>query len=478
MGRADKDVAAEEAAASRRKLGLLRSLVSNGDSSASTVRKSARAANPLGRDVNGRGRSAPRSRPVVAGGPASHILGWLGRPERPTPKPERQDRPERQEKSQLQMVGTRRKEVQSDTSPEAPPKKMRLNSGSQSAQATSRLMAQANAKPLATSRLQSTKPKVPVRKRTVNALKMGEETMLRNASPCSSESPGRSSSAEKNPGLDRQGARSSSRSHSRSSRSTTPSERARSVSINKDAGDAVTDSLVDEVGSTRGGFQQVVLDQLRILCKEYEGAEVLAEYIVAMVAGNKGRGDIASELEPFFKDAAQATSFAGWVEEVKVKFLTGGPLPGMGSSPPKATNALGAGNSGNAFGPHVAVTKRAVLQPSPSFNADPATAVSVSASLAPQNRVASVVTAPRPVVRASKLVGSSVMISKPGDKKHLLENMTRQLQAILTKLNDPDMKDETREKYQALAQSVQTQMAKITRPPPPSRALPPRGRRR
>lgn len=472
MGRADKDVAAEEAAASRRKLGLLRSLVSNGDSSASTGRKSARAGNSLRRD-------APRSRPVAAGGgPASHILGWLGRPERPTSKVERQDRPERQEKAQLQMVGSRRKEVQSDTSPEAPPKKRRLSMEHQSAQATSRLMAQASAKTSRSSRLQSTKPKVPVRKRTVNALKMGEETMLRSASPCSSESPGRSSSAAKNPGVEQQGARSSSRSHSRSSRSTTPSQRARSVSINKDI-----DSLVEESGSTRGGFQQVVLDQLRILCKEYEGAEVLAEYIVAMVAGNKGRSDIASELEPFFKDAAQATSFAGWVEEVKVKFLTGGPLPksspGMVSSPQKAatsSNTSAAANSGVSFGPHVAVTKRAVLQPSPRFNADPATAVSVSAALAPQNRATSVVTSARPVVRASKLVGTS--LSKPGDKKHLLENMTRQLQTILTKLNDPNMQDETREKYQALAQSVQTQMAKITRPPPPSRALPPRGRRR
>eukprot|EP00421_Protoceratium_reticulatum_P050813 CAMPEP_0168455786 /NCGR_PEP_ID=MMETSP0228-20121227/50936_1 /TAXON_ID=133427 /ORGANISM="Protoceratium reticulatum, Strain CCCM 535 (=CCMP 1889)" /LENGTH=72 /DNA_ID=CAMNT_0008470655 /DNA_START=11 /DNA_END=227 /DNA_ORIENTATION=- len=44
--------------------------------------------------------------------------------------------------------------------------------------------------------------------------------------------------------------------------------------------------------------------------------------------------------------------------------------------------------------------------------------------------------------------------------------MTKQLQVILTKLSDKSLTDEIREKYQALAQNVQTQMAKISKPQP------------
>merc|ERR1712232_934068 len=55
------------------------------------------------------------------------------------------------------------------------------------------------------------------------------------------------------------------------------------------------------------------------------------------------------------------------------------------------------------------------------------------------------------------------------EKNELLENMTRQLQTILTKLGDRNLDDETREKYQILAQNIQTQMAKISKPQAPPR---------
>jgi len=51
----------------------------------------------------------------------------------------------------------------------------------------------------------------------------------------------------------------------------------------------------------------------------------------------------------------------------------------------------------------------------------------------------------------------------------LLENMTKQLQLILMKLNDKTLNDEMRERYQALAQNIQMQMAKISRPAPKRR---------
>lgn len=224
----------------------------------------------------------------------------------------------------------------------------------------------------------------------------------------------------------------------------------------------MADSPTDEPAASSGGFQQVVLDRLHALCQDTEDASVLAEYIVAMVAGNKSRQDIAAELEPFFKDMDTANSFVEWVEGVKVKFLTGSPLKDKGSSPRKAAKQAA---SSSELDPHVVVTKRAVLRPSPAFVADPPTAVPVSAALS-QPAIAS---SPRQAT-TYKAAASSPAVSAASpvkqDRKHLLENMTRQLQMILTKLNDQTMNDESREKYQALAQSIQTQMAKISGPAP------------
>ncbi|CAE8585616.1 unnamed protein product, partial [Polarella glacialis] len=63
-----------------------------------------------------------------------------------------------------------------------------------------------------------------------------------------------------------------------------------------------------------GSFQAAVLDRLCTLCGENDDAKVLAEYIVVMVAGSKGREEMSVELKPFFQDQAQAESFVEWVE--------------------------------------------------------------------------------------------------------------------------------------------------------------------
>jgi len=59
---------------------------------------------------------------------------------------------------------------------------------------------------------------------------------------------------------------------------------------------------------------------------------------------------------------------------------------------------------------------------------------------------------------------SSTVTPARREKNELLESMTKQLQLILSKLNDKSLNDETREKYQTLAQTIQLQMAKITKP--------------
>lgn len=244
--------------------------------------------------------------------------------------------------------------------------------------------------------------------------------------------------------------------------------------------------------SDEGSFQAAVLERLRSLCGEHEDAKVLAEYIVVMVAGSKGREEMAVELKPFFQDQAQAESFVDWVEECKFKFLTGQrnfPTPGRShgadsfwapapvrtapkSAPkeaPKEAPAKArltpkeAPATAHAAavrpGPNVAVTSRAVLQPNPQFDAGHAA------------QAASSSTAPAPQAASGSPAGSSAAsLSSPGPpgnpvkRETLLENMTKQLQLILTKLNDKTLNDAMREKYQMLAQNIQVQMAKISKP--------------
>eukprot|EP00931_Biecheleriopsis_adriatica_P065672 TRINITY_DN40165_c0_g1_i1.p1 TRINITY_DN40165_c0_g1~~TRINITY_DN40165_c0_g1_i1.p1 ORF type:complete len:631 (-),score=135.26 TRINITY_DN40165_c0_g1_i1:59-1951(-) len=266
-----------------------------------------------------------------------------------------------------------------------------------------------------------------------------------------------------------------------------------------------------------GSFQDAVLDRLRSLCGENEDAKVLAEYIVVMVAGNKGRDEMSAELKPFFQEKAQAESFVDWVEECKWKFLTGGPSPAKtassaGSPAPKQQAAASSSSAPRSsppadfwgpaptrtlrvsassrsaeaskslrHGPHVAVTSRCVLQPNPNFDDSPspprkaATGVAYSKAAATSRSPARAAVAPAVAKPVASAAPSAPVAAVParGQKNELLDNMTKQLQLILTKLQDKTLPDESREKYQTMAQSIQTQMAKIAPKKPP----PVRGRR-
>lgn len=143
-------------------------------------------------------------------------------------------------------------------------------------------------------------------------------------------------------------------------------------------------------------------------------------------------------------------------------------------------------------GPHVAVTSRVVLQPNPQFDAGarsstPSAAAAVAAAVS-KAAAASRSFAPTPQVqRAAPATAASssfsfshaqagTSISRRQNKNELLEKMTRELQAILKKLSDKSLNDDMREKYQALAQTVQNQLAKISKPQATHGRLPP-GRR-
>lgn len=340
--------------------------------------------------------------------------------------------------------------------------------------------------------------------RPVNALQIGE---ARSASPCSPERPARRlAAAVIDRGMSEESAAMSGDSRSCSSRSSSCSEvqitnppiNSPAVSPRKRARLGTADKVLSITpqkggateavaggGLTGGGFQDAVLERLKQLCGDHEDAHVLAEYIVVMVAGNKGREDMAAEMKPFFADQAQADSFVTWVEECKWKFLTGGTPPigigkvgtaGVASSPTQQakvavaptrtsleTSRLAAqarlaphlaSGQPAVRGPHVAVTSRVVLQPNPHFDMAPQQLpIKTAAVASPGKTTFAKASSPKP-------------LSGKREKNELLENMTRQLQTILTKLSDRNLNDETREKYQALAQNIQTQMAKISKPQP------------
>ncbi|CAE7246216.1 rnf12-a [Symbiodinium microadriaticum] len=234
------------------------------------------------------------------------------------------------------------------------------------------------------------------------------------------------------------------------------------------------------------GLQEAVLERLRSLCDKDVEPKVLAEYIVVLAQMNKGPEHLSGELEAFFSDKASLHSFVRWVEDCKYSFLPGGqpakhrntPMPnGKGSQPadfwgpapdtsngsrlasktaeasPVGPKTVRRGNYGT--GPHVAVTSRVVLQPNPNFDAGPvkaptSTSVSKVASKAQSTRSVQFTMPPVHTAEAQKV--------------HLLGDLTKTLQTILTKLQDRELPDSQREQYQAMADKIHLRIKAINLP--------------
>lgn len=176
-------------------------------------------------------------------------------------------------------------------------------------------------------------------------------------------------------------------------------------------------------------FKDRICDRLRSLCRSHEEAVVLADYVVTLTEARKDwEEELAAELKKVFKTAEQAQAFIGWVRALRA---TRALKAGQGGAP--ATGGTGAPAGGG----------EAADGGAPAKSAKPA-------KLAP-----SLASASKP--RAAKPASTN--------KNDLLKSMTQQLQLILTKLNDKSITDETKEKYQTLAHSIKTQMAKITTKP-------------
>ncbi|CAE7224340.1 unnamed protein product [Symbiodinium pilosum] len=107
-------------------------------------------------------------------------------------------------------------------------------------------------------------------------------------------------------------------------------------------------------------------------------------------------------------------------------------------------------------GPHVAVTSRVVLQPNPNFDAAPP-------AKAPTSTAVSKVAAKVPAARASQYTLPAPH-SAEAQKVHLLGDLTKTLQTILTKLQDRELPDSQREQYQAMADKIHLRIKAINLP--------------
>lgn len=230
------------------------------------------------------------------------------------------------------------------------------------------------------------------------------------------------------------------------------------------------------------GLQDAVLERLRTLCDKDVDPKVLAEYIVVLAQMNKGPDHLSGELEAFFSDKALLQSFVRWVEDSKWSFVPGGqPLKPLKSAQggkgaqqidlrgvapdtngtarlAKNVEAASAGPKTVRQGPHVAVTSRVVLQPNPNFDITPPVAKAPVSS--PIKSPVSKVTAKAPTTRVMPYTLPPPH-SAEAQQVQLLGEFTKTLQSILTKLQNPELDDSQREKYQAMADKIHSKIKTI-----------------
>lgn len=231
------------------------------------------------------------------------------------------------------------------------------------------------------------------------------------------------------------------------------------------------------------GLQDAVLERLRSLCDKDVDPKVLAEYIVVLAQMNKGPDHLSGELEAFFSDKALLQSFVRWVEDSKWSFVPGGqPLKPVRSAQagkgaqqvdfrgPADTNgtarlaknveATSAGPKTVRQGPHVAVTSRVVLQPNPNFDATPPPVAKAPISSPIKSPMKSPISkAPGP--RMMPYMMPPPRGSAEAQQVQLLGEFTKTLQTILTKLQNPELDDSQRERYQAMADKIHNKIKTI-----------------
>jgi len=241
----------------------------------------------------------------------------------------------------------------------------------------------------------------------------------------------------------------------------------------------------------------VLAELRRAICGEMEEAVVLADFICVLIDQRKSRADMASELA-FFHDAAEP--FAAWVEERKGELLArrltaGGATTKRGGGRRSAAGGDGSSLSRQRRREVAAAAQqqqqqqqqqqpalRAALSPNHATAALEAQDVTViQPSPRPTGRIPSNATAPGSfVVVTDKLVlqPNPVVVTQAGStdandrKMQLLSEMTKRLQEILERLADKSLDEKGRERYQAMAQSLQEKLHALSRPTRPPAPVP------
>mmetsp|Transcript_22439 Transcript_22439/g.40489 ORF Transcript_22439/g.40489 Transcript_22439/m.40489 type:complete len:618 (-) Transcript_22439:101-1954(-) len=232
-------------------------------------------------------------------------------------------------------------------------------------------------------------------------------------------------------------------------------------------------------------LQVAVLNHLRDLVQyEEEDAEVLVEFICVLVEGKKKREEMIAELNTLDDEAE---NFVDWLQKTKEAILAKRkPLPNRNLPPSPAVTPAVAPTSPKA---PMMVPK---LDPPPGLLSapGPAAVLTPNAVTTSLEEIAATKAAGGAVVDKSLVVITQRLVLQPnrspGDevdlvagevlsasekkmeeanqkKMQLLAEMTQRLQVILKKLSDRNLDDATKERYQSLAQTIQSQMAALSR---------------
>lgn len=210
-------------------------------------------------------------------------------------------------------------------------------------------------------------------------------------------------------------------------------------------------------------FKAKVRNQIRLLPVDvdHHDAEMVVDFIALMLENNKTRKEMVEELGSFLKD--HTSSFVDWIEVCKMETLSSCRSSKVEKARPRAqltANTMGdppvfQDSQKGKETDYVVVTKKIVLQPSGQANrSGRSRSRSSSATHSASSGSSS----------AAEGEAEAVPDGPTADEKRmtLLSEFTTKLQVILSKLSDKSLDDLSREKYQALAEQIQSNISKVS----------------
>lgn len=193
-------------------------------------------------------------------------------------------------------------------------------------------------------------------------------------------------------------------------------------------------------------LKAAVLAQLEgAICAPGEEAMVLAEFVSVLVEQHKSKEEMTKELNVYVNDKAEP--FVAWVQECCVRILARRHNAKAERSNRRRAAVVASGGSSSESGSVSGTGKDS-----------PLTTLRQAALAARQNARANAAASPQP--RAA--VDPAVQSTNERRRMELLAEMTKRLQEILSKLADKTLDDAGREKYQAMAQTIQAKLTELS----------------